>query len=657
MTFADNQSHAAVKVPNLVSKHLPNFAQLSATLLITLAATPNSLGEIRVEKIGDPAFEIADQITFSTPFRATSRARTELLFKDLLGPSYLADSGTDWSIDRFIDVSILEPLGTATDQHLRERVAASGFINTDAFSVEEIFWDGGSRIDFLVLSPTDNAPSGASPQSPDGPVISNDIFPLTQTGNQLYQHGVQVYSGHTKTIESLDSYGAVTDEGGYETDFTGLNYGDLIIPGARGAGRGHSLSSLVGTYEAQSSITDKNGNGWRIIESYEAVRHPTDILGDLNYNGRFDVQDYNILQQNVEVAPAEPHGEFLRRLDLNGDSLVNAEDSSHLASLFPVTEMTSLTVGETYSQAFDSLGVDGTAGGELPIGWAVSDRFGGPTIKETNAAFPTSRRDLWSVDAPHALNVGLPEGEGMQDRSLAIYKPRNTTGTSTIQLLADTDTDANALKIDFAVEAWDRISTTSGNRDSGEAAFNVSVEIDSGDGTSDLSKILGGEFKELVNLGIVTTGAELQRPDGDYLDGNDPAHRVSFTSDSLHADIPAGSRLRFRWETTGEADAGEEWIFGIDDVSITLAAAGDTNFDGEVKFDDFLVLAENFGDAGGWEQGDFSGDGQIRFQDFLSLAENFGGAANASAAAVPEPRGISIALFGLLGLIGFRKRR
>ena len=93
-------------------------------------------------------------------------------------------------------------------------------------------------------------------------------------------------------------------------------------------------------------------------------------------------------------------------------------------------------------------------------------------------------------------------------------------------------------------------------------------------------------------------------------------------------------------------------------MSITLAAAGDTNFDGEVNFIDFLALAENFGEAGGWERGDFSGDGQVDFLDFLSLAENFGSVAKAAAVApVPEPTGSIIALFGFLGLIGIRKRR
>lgn len=447
-----------------------------------------------------------------------------------------------------------------------------------------------------------------------------------------------------------------TLDDGTEMDFTKLNFGDYVQPHALSAGRGHTLDSLVGSYEYRTTLTDRNGNGWEYSTAIEGVRHPTNILGDLNYNGYFDFQDYNILQQNVEVAPDEPHGEFLRRLDLNGDSLVNADDLSHFVSQLSRPVATYLTVGETYEQDFDALGSEGAVGSELPKGWFVADRFGTPAVRETNAAFPTSPRDLRAVDASHTLNVGLPEGEGASDRGLAIYNPRGSSERASIHLFADTATQAEALKVEFSMEAWDRIRTTSGNRDGGEAAFNVSVDIDRGEGNSDIGKIMG-DFTELVSLGKVTTDADLPRPDGDYLDGNDPAHHITFASEVLHADIPAGARLRFRWETTGEADASEEWIFGIDDVSISLVAAGDADANREVNFFDFLALADNFGEAGGWEQGDFDGDGQVAFHDFLALAENFGQTTSEAATVVPEPTTALMAVFGFLGLIGFRKRR
>ena len=61
------------------------------------------------------------------------------------------------------------------------------------------------------------------------------------------------------------------------------------------------------------------------MDKFQLVRRPTDVEGDLSYNGELDMHDLNILTQNVAVAPAEPHGEFLRRLDLNGDETVDVE--------------------------------------------------------------------------------------------------------------------------------------------------------------------------------------------------------------------------------------------------------------------------------------------------------------------------------------------
>ncbi len=51
---------------------------------------------------------------------------------------------------------------------------------------------------------------------------------------------------------------------------------------------------------------------------------------------------------------------------------------------------------------------------------------------------------------------------------------------------------------------------------------------------------------------------------------------------------------------------------------------GDIDGDLEVTFEDFLILSQNFGQAGGPAEGDLDGDGMISFADFLLLASNFG---------------------------------
>ena len=111
---------------------------------------------------------------------------------------------------------------------------------------------------------------------------------------------------------------------------------------------------------------------------------------------------------------------------------------------------------------------------------------------------------------------------------------------------------------------------------------------------------------------------------------------------------------RFDLDRSGSVDLDDRnfWI-----TELKSTTFGDTDLNGEVVFSDFLALSSNFGEVGGWAEGDFDGNGEIEFPDFLALSANFGGAARAAVSSVPEPTAASIALFGLLGLIGFRKRR
>jgi hypothetical protein len=58
---------------------------------------------------------------------------------------------------------------------------------------------------------------------------------------------------------------------------------------------------------------------------------------------------------------------------------------------------------------------------------------------------------------------------------------------------------------------------------------------------------------------------------------------------------------------------------------------GDANNDGEVGFEDFLILAQNFGKVDAvFADGDFNLDGVVGFADFLLLANNFGQGRNSA---------------------------
>lgn len=350
--------------------------------------------------------------------------------------------------------------------------------------------------------------------------------------------------------------------------------------------------------------------------------------------------------------------------------------------------------GGVYAESFDGLGADSSVDEQLlPVGW-LAKHDGMNYIDTTSDSFPVNR--VTSRFNP-ILNAG---GEGSTERSLAMALSTRREATPAIQLVAEVvDSAASSFQLEFAVEAWDA-GTRNSTPDVGEAAFEVSLEVDHGSG-----------FELLSDLGTVTTGRVLQRPNGDYIDGNLDGNRTTHNSGRIEQAIPEGARIRLRWKA-GE-DATEGWVFGLDDVQLSLFGDAasifgdfdrsgafdaadidllsaavrddiddlifDTNGDGrvgaadydslldqanvlfgdadtnnEVDFSDFLALSNNFGEAGGWAEGDFDGSGVVDFPDFLVLSENFG--TTAVAVAVPEPGSTWLCLMGLIGLSTWRRR-
>lgn len=108
-------------------------------------------------------------------------------------------------------------------------------------------------------------------------------------------------------------------------------------------------------------------------------------------------------------------------------------------------------------------------------------------------------------------------------------------------------------------------------------------------------------------------------PQGDF-DGN----RVINSSDVslLSVEVATGSQNpTFDLNEDGEIDLLDMDVLVKD---ILGTSHGDADLDGDVDYDDFSVLAANFGAFGDWSSGDFDGDGHVTFTDFTILSNSFG---------------------------------
>ena len=123
----------------------------------------------------------------------------------------------------------------------------------------------------------------------------------------------------------------------------------------------------------------------------------------------------------------------------------------------------------------------------------------------------------------------------------------------------------------------------------------------------------------------------------------------------------------------GPFDYGGNGTVGPEDISGWLADAsssantanpsgktyvlGDANLDGNVNSMDLGLLLNNFNSTSGvtWDGGDLNGDNNVNSADLGQLLNNFN-FTSAAANAVPEPHGMALVLFAILGLEVRRRR-
>jgi hypothetical protein len=294
---------------------------------------------------------------------------------------------------------------------------------------------------------------------------------------------------------------------------------------------------------------------------------------------------------------------------------------------------------------------------------------------KTNTAFDGGNVQAIAHEQPFVLNTG---GSGGADRSLAIYRPENSSPGTAIQFQSDVSGEnANAVQLAFDLEVWGHVGDPAALTN---PSLGVSLELDFGNG-----------FTPAIDWGHVTTKLDPLAVAGGDVNGNSVGNHVSFLSDVTIAHIMDAQTMRIRWNSD-DVLGSQAWVLGLDNVSLTFLLLGDfnddrlvtsldidllseavrtgdtspvfdlngdrsvdaldrsvwveqlvethfgdANLDGAVDFSDFLTLAQNYSLSAGWKEGDFNGNGVVEFADFLLLGNAYQGSARVAAASIPEP--------------------
>lgn len=186
----------------------------------------------------------------------------------------------------------------------------------------------------------------------------------------------------------------------------------------------------------------------------------------------------------------------------------------------------------------------------------------------------------------------------------------------------DGDGDADMLSVGDSEIGW--FENTDGEESFGahqvittEAQTLASIYAADVDGDGDLDVVSASNLGELSGLGEHKL-AWYENTDGEGTFGKQQV----ITTETKQA------RSVYAADMDGDGDVDVLSASELDDriAWYENRLAGDTDDNGEVSFDDFLVLSANFGKAADavWEDGDFDGNGAVDFADFLLLSDNFG---------------------------------
>jgi trimeric autotransporter adhesin len=222
-----------------------------------------------------------------------------------------------------------------------------------------------------------------------------------------------------------------------------------------------------------------------------------------------------------------------------------------LLSAFAANAQFSLTT-LSYSQDFNTLDTSGTASGNLPTGWAISER-GSATADNTYIG------SNGATNAGNTYSCGAP---GSSDRALGSLGSGNNRSRYGMWITNNTGSTIYSMTFNFTCEQWKLGDTTTTFPDTTFFEYSTAA-------TAIYDSTAAWISANALNItSAVTSGVPVGA-----LDGNLPSNQISKTG-TINVTIPNGASVWFRFFDVNIG--GSDDMIALDDLSITFGTVAST---------------------------------------------------------------------------------
>jgi hypothetical protein len=434
----------------------------------------------------------------------------------------------------------------------------------------------------------------------------------------------------------------------------------------------------------------------RVMHHYTMVKRN---VPDLNLDGKVNASDATALANNMGLAitntgmttAAQFDAFYLagnwEKGDHDGNGFVNQPDADWLAARYTALGVT-LPDRLAFTGTFENFGgATGLAGrwkmGRNGVGQLLEtsniNQHGANYLTWTGSGVGASRRSnqfitirnqtateaaagvnnaARNIQANLTTNIDLGEAE---ETYVTFLVRENTGSLSAAQLASNQRTltlnflnssagsqfalDFRGLEHEFGI---DHIADAAG-QDISTGGFNSDTTY------LFLAKISGnGSVANTIQASLLPSGSLVSNftlPDFQWM----------LTAQSSGGFIPIINDLQFVTQPEGNFTISNVWIGSAASIlPPTKTSLGDFDQDGVVTSADYVVWRNTVGSVGAGLLADANGDNQVNDTDLAAWSANFGNTivlpASASAAAVPEPSGIVVAVLAICAAINARRR-